>query len=327
MAHNYSSVEGLFKILKVLYTPYHYFAIHFDEKVTQITYQGFVTLFKLHFGYPTNVQISQDRINVKWGEFSILEAELLLLDMAFKWNKERPADEKWERLLILCGHSFPLQTIQSIEFAFYAMNKNMNILWDLEGPKKTCEYGQRYGEYCKRTSARCANPECTKMTHSYKDFVIYKGSQWVSLTFEYVNYIYGEGAEDFHGLINFFQKSIFAPEELLFQTSIMNSRFNTTAVTGEVGNESAGSSVPYMFKTWTDCNSYPNPRPGASPCTLGKNDLSSISKMYKDGYLFARKFNPLDELHTKIEGNLVQRIVNSHSAKQENAQMVQEILQ
>lgn len=100
------------------------------------------------------------------------------------------------------------------------------------------------------------------------DFIPYGGSQWWCLTANCIKFILNLIQHDSLNTYHFFENS-FIPDELFFQTAIMNSRFSAY-----VKNNN------YRFINWTDGPNYPK--------IFTSQDYDQIMSSEK---LFARKFD------------------------------------
>ncbi|EPZ32413.1 hypothetical protein ROZALSC1DRAFT_28521 [Rozella allomycis CSF55] len=288
MAHNKVTLDGLLISLSNIYSTKHLYVFHLDAKIPEEDVEEFMgSLNIVTKAYNDNI-IFAPRINVTWATFSIIEAELNMLHAAYSWSTDKSQKEKWQHAILLCGSTIPVHSLRYIEQKFKFFGPDPNIVFDSHGFEKSCKYDEKPNHICKRTFARCANPECTSMIHSYNGGVIYKGPQWVVLSRNFVEFMYTEGNEYFRGWETYFKEKTpihnFA-DESFFQTLVMNSRFKDTARIGDMPHN-ATDKVKfidyYLYKKWDVKNCKTNPkiytgddvRYFGSPCEIGLDDWS-----------------------------------------------------
>ncbi|XP_059176600.1 LOW QUALITY PROTEIN: beta-1,3-galactosyl-O-glycosyl-glycoprotein beta-1,6-N-acetylglucosaminyltransferase-like [Physella acuta] len=95
----YKDVEMVERLLRAIYRPQNYYCIHIDAKSDQdffLAISGIAECF-------TNVFVSTQRVDVQWGEFSVLEPELLCMKQLWRYTK-------WKYFINLTGQEFPLKT-------------------------------------------------------------------------------------------------------------------------------------------------------------------------------------------------------------------------
>ena len=95
----YSSAHQVEQLLQAIYRSQNYYCIHVDLKATSTFYE---TMAKIAGCFP-NVFLSSKRFDVRWGCFSVLQAELQC--MRDLWSKT-----KWKYYINLTGQEFPLKT-------------------------------------------------------------------------------------------------------------------------------------------------------------------------------------------------------------------------
>ena len=95
----YKQVEQIERLLRAIYRPQNFYCIHLDSKTFQ---DDVITMMSIANCFP-NVFMSSRSVDVKWGEFSVLEAELVC--MKDLWEKKG-----WKYFINLTGQEFPLKT-------------------------------------------------------------------------------------------------------------------------------------------------------------------------------------------------------------------------
>ncbi|XP_046338983.2 beta-1,3-galactosyl-O-glycosyl-glycoprotein beta-1,6-N-acetylglucosaminyltransferase-like [Haliotis rufescens] len=107
----YKDVEQVERLLRAIYRPSNIYCIHMDGKTAvqvQLQMKSIVTCFP-------NVFFSSTQINVKWGGFSVLEAELVCMKDLLKYPG-------WTYFINLTGQEFPLKTNLEIVRVLKIMN-------------------------------------------------------------------------------------------------------------------------------------------------------------------------------------------------------------
>lgn len=94
----YSDVDRAERLLRAIYQPQNEYCIHVDKSANRTIHRainGIASCFD-------NIFVIAESINVKWGTFSVLEAELLCMKELLK--------HKWKYFINLTGQEFPLKT-------------------------------------------------------------------------------------------------------------------------------------------------------------------------------------------------------------------------
>ena len=96
----YKDIEQVERLLRAIYRPQNIYCIHVDKKTDNEIYRamkGITNCFD-------NVFMTTTRIDVQWGQFSVLEPELMCIKELLQRNK------KWKYFINLTGQEFPLRT-------------------------------------------------------------------------------------------------------------------------------------------------------------------------------------------------------------------------
>ena len=110
------------RLLRAIYRPEHTYCIHVDKKSGESVHRAMANIASCF----DNVFMSSTNVDVQWGGFTLLEADLIC--MKDLWNSKR----MWKYLINLTGQEFPLRTnyeLVQILRAYSGAN-------DLEGTKK-----------------------------------------------------------------------------------------------------------------------------------------------------------------------------------------------
>lgn len=95
----YKDVAMLERVLRVIYRPQNYYCIHVDKKANTDFQNDVASLVKCF----DNVFLSSRQTPVKWGSYSVLEANLICMEDMLKLPK-------WKYFINLTGQEFPLRT-------------------------------------------------------------------------------------------------------------------------------------------------------------------------------------------------------------------------
>jgi len=96
----FKDVEQAERLLRAIYRPQNIYCIHVDAKSDDSIYsamQGVASSFE-------NVHVLTTRVDVKWGNFSVLEPELLCMEHLWKRSAS------WRYFINLTGQEFRLRT-------------------------------------------------------------------------------------------------------------------------------------------------------------------------------------------------------------------------
>jgi len=96
--HNY--IESFINLISAIYRPQNYYCVHIDKKAHKIYHRLIKQLSRVCF---PNIIIPDTRISVFWGEWSVVEAEIVCM-------KELIKQKNWKYLINLTGQEFPLKT-------------------------------------------------------------------------------------------------------------------------------------------------------------------------------------------------------------------------
>ncbi len=224
IAHN--TPNHMRRLIKSLSSPSSSFFIHLDKKANGAEY------FSIK---GDNINFTQERVPVFWGDFSLVDAILIVLKTALADKR------KFDRFVLLSGADFPLRSAWHIE-QFFQINKDkeyMNVVpMSSVGAGKPISrlttYKTRPGDgiiinFLKKMLIRVGIfPHKRNYKKYLRDFSPYGGSTWWALSREASNYILTFVHKN-PQVVNFF-KNTHIPDESLFQTILGNSRFRTRIV-------------------------------------------------------------------------------------------------
>ncbi|CAL1543474.1 unnamed protein product [Lymnaea stagnalis] len=253
----YKDIEMVERLLRVIYRPQNFYCIHVDKK----SEKDFLRTMRSISGCFDNVFLTSDLVDVKWGEFSVLEPEIICMKLL--WSHK-----KWKYFINLTGQEFPLKT----NFELVKILKAYNGANDLEGTVK------RANNYRWNNSPppRGLRPV--------------KGSVHITVNRDFVDYIlHNDTAQELLAWV----RGTGVPDETFFATLNHNPQLGIRgSYKGDPETESSDSMVkPFLtrFKNW-----------GSDPfkfhcagqhvrgiCILSTGDLPQLGQAK---HLFANKF-------------------------------------
>lgn len=216
------------------------FVIHVDKKTDETTFKKLLTTYR-------NVFFCPKRKDVKWGGFSQIEATLELIRTLFAEVKEIP-----DYVHLMSGQDFPIKSNKYI-FNFFKKNNGLNFMefealpyigWKDGGMDRILHHWQvdTIG------ATESLKLQSTQQTHEFfPDIIPYGGSQWWSLTGDCIKRIYKECYPG-NRLYDFY-KHTFCPDEMFFQTILLNSAIKDTVVNNNLRKiDWTGKEQPAIFK-------------------------------------------------------------------------------
>jgi glycosyltransferase involved in cell wall biosynthesis len=254
-----------------------YFFIHIDKKMEESAFKSVIA--------NDNVVFCKNRKTVNWGGFSMIEATMELIgEMA-----EHIGFPDYVHLL--SGQDFPLKSNKYI-FNYFERNKGTNFVeyftipcsnWTNRGLDRIKYKWDIDNRGFERT------PELRNMNllGPISDVTPYGGSQWWSLTGECVSDIFDK-CKNGNELYEFYRYTSI-PDEMLFQTFLMNSKFKDTVKNNNLRKINWNSAV-------------------VSPKIWKIGDFEELNKSLR---LFARKFD-------ENEDNLILNKMETHLIRQQD---------
>ena len=263
----YQYPEHLVRLVERLHTNTTSFFIHIDKKTNLDVYtkivQGTKNLPGVHF---------LKRHLCYWGGFGHVQAtlegihEILMRDIPF------------EIVILLTGQDYPIKSNEYIH-GFMQKSKGKSFMNFFPLPSDQWLDGglQRIDRWHIRLRNRHLIFPKNRNSPIKRKFPSgaqpYGGSSYWCLTRECIEYIY-KHIQEHPSFVNFF-RWVDVPDELFFQTVLLNSPLRETIINDDL-----------RYIEWRDPES-------GSPAVLGKDDLE---KMMNSPKLFARKFGRMDVL-------------------------------
>lgn len=273
----YRNPESVIKLVNVLDNDQDYFYIHFDKRVRRQIFNRWKTLIEKECR-SENIQVVS-AFQCRWGSFGIVNATLSAMKHFSEYN--------YDYFINLTGDCYPLKSLDQIKETFKNQNLGFMTFWKM--PYKDWYQGGMnrinnwffflpIKEY--PYSIGLGIPRFWKKLPC--NLEPYGGWGLFCLPKDIVNYVL-EFLKNNPNITSFFKRT-FAPDELIYQTVLLNSPFRSRIVNDN--------------KRYVDFED-------AHPRVLTKNDYQ---KLKNSGKLFARKFNPavdkdiLDMIDKEIMG-------------------------
>lgn len=118
----YKDIEQVERLLRAIYQPQNYYCIHIDQKSSYLFYKSLVGIANCF----DNIFLTAKRVNVLWGEYSVLEPEIMCMQELLKYKS-------WKYLINLTGQEFPLKTNEELVKILKAFNGSNNMEASLRG--------------------------------------------------------------------------------------------------------------------------------------------------------------------------------------------------
>jgi hypothetical protein len=264
------------RLLSALASPTAAFFVHIDKKSA------------VAFTHSLDAEVVcflADRLQVHWGDFSMVKATLALIGQALSDPRH------FDRLVLLSGADYPVRSASYIE-SFLERHSDAEFISMVRMPSEAADkplsrltrFRPSPDETLFRSFIRRAmrkarlTPRERDYTRVLGNLVPYAGWQWWALTRGACEYI-EEFCADNPEIVSFFRNT-HIPDEMLFQTILANSPYKENARRNlTFADWTAGGRNPALLSS-------EQVERFASAATFGPDDV------YGDGeFLFARKFS------------------------------------
>lgn len=214
--------EQLTRLVNTLNNETSHFFIHIDKRAEAVYSEAQRQLA----AFP-NVQFVSKRYSCRWGQFSIVNATIASLEMLVKSGAD------FEAVFLLSGQDYPIKH-QSYIDSFLAHHPGQQFIdwFPLDQPNKWTNQGGPYQAMRRVENWHFAFrskwihlPLQRKLPNG---FLPYGGSQWWTLTRDCVEWIV-DFVTNNPEFLHFFRYT-FIPDELFFQTLLLNSPFRKEVV-------------------------------------------------------------------------------------------------
>ncbi|PSV23004.1 beta-1,6-N-acetylglucosaminyltransferase [Photobacterium kishitanii] len=277
--------------------------IHVDKKCNIDDFKNDLVLNEL---YDSNVIFIRDRISVEWMGFSQVQSTLNLINYSM-------THDDYKYFVFLSGSDYPLKSNKDIYDLFLNSNKEYLSFWKIEDRpswKHKIEYyypidkiGIRNwkSNYKKNVFSFIywggffSFRKFAKKRKYFPDIIPYGGSGWWMLTKDCCKYILDYVSSN-KSFVSYY-KYTHAPDEMFFQTIIMNSEYNKNVnMFNDYLSWSSVTSIEDKLKENTMLSEQAfnlryvdwSGRKGQFPVVL---DTDDYKKMINSNCIFARKFS------------------------------------
>lgn len=222
-----------------------------------------------------NVYLIENRVDVKWGQFSQVEATLNI------FKEIRNSDYKYKYIHLISGQDYPIKSLKAFKEYFLYQNSEFIECSPLPSDVLVKRGEDRYKVYYPNWMIDRPSKTFKRFIRIlYREFILnikiferknldfenlYFGSQWFSITNSCMEYIL-DSLNNKNSIVRFFKNTL-CSDEMFFQTIIMNSYFNKNVKNNNL-----------RYIDWSDKK--------GSPKTL---NIQDIKKAIKTDCFFARK--------------------------------------
>ncbi|CAG5125274.1 unnamed protein product [Candidula unifasciata] len=210
----YTGAEMFERLLRAIYRPQNYYCIQVDRSASEKFFRAVSSIVDC---FP-NVFLASKRIDVIWGEFTVLETELICMKDLWQFPK-------WKYFFTLTGQEFPLKTNFEL----------VKILTAYQGANDVM------------TTVKHANPERWYNTLPPHGLKPVKGSVHIIVNRDYVGFILQNRIS--YDLLNWTKKT-FIPDETFF--AILNANPQLGIKGTYKGEPEHSATRPFLarYKVW-----------------------------------------------------------------------------
>ena len=119
----HNGIQQVLRLLRLLYRPTNTYCIHPDKKSPKT----FTDFFHNIAGCLKNVIIPQQTVNITYGLYTIMAAQMSCLEDLMELRSGQPEREKWNYVINLCGKELPLASTHSIVSHLIKLNGSSAI--------------------------------------------------------------------------------------------------------------------------------------------------------------------------------------------------------
>lgn len=238
--------------------------IHIDKKVANLP-----LLVTKH----SKICVLSNRIDARWGDYSLVEVELSLLEEAYK-------NGDYDYYHLISGVDLPIKS-QDYIHDFCAVHNGKQFIGFADVLESEIDWrSQRYFIFSKSFKSKNAIIRFLRKSflmiqdiirYRRNDRIIKKGSQWCSITQDFVKYVLGN-TEMIYTMFH----NTYCPDEMFIQTLCWNSDFRNRVF--DMSDEFLGCR---RFIKWNNGE-------------LKPISVDDIPAMLESKAWFARKFSSLD---------------------------------
>lgn len=254
MAHSHE--ELLIKLCERLSHPMLRVFVHIDRKSQP--------LFEKLSGYPA-IRLIQNRVDVRWAHISQVEATLS------SYREIKSCGNDFSHFLVISGQDYPVQPVSGL-LQFLSGHLDKSLLGFTPLSKSGWAVARKRYWYHYYVPAEKLRRGLMMLMGIRRKFPLglkpFGGPQWINLAREHMDYIL-DFCDNNPSLLKFLQTARF-PEEMIFQTLLLNSHFKNDCINNDL-----------RFVKWLPAKSNPE--------ILTAGDWDAIHQA--NDKFFARKFD------------------------------------
>lgn len=269
---NGRAIRQVYRLLKSLYRPNHYFYIHIDSR-QRYMYRELLSLESKF----SNIRLARKRFSTIWGGASLLQ--MIMTAMQDILN----SPWQWDYIINLSESDFPVKTVDKL-VEFLTINKGKNFV--KSHGRETQRFIQKQG--LDKTFVECdAHMWRIGDRDLPENIQIDGGSDWLGLSRDFVQYIIDDKDDLVKGLLVIFTQTLL-PAESFFHTVLRNSRFCNSYIDNNLHitnwRRKLGCKCQYKhIVDWCGC----------SPNDFKPEDWPRLEGTENKSIFFARKFEPI----------------------------------
>jgi hypothetical protein len=218
MAHSHEML--LMKLLSKLEHKQVLVFVHIDKK-SEALFQKLTTI--------PGVQLIRDRVNVNWAHIS------QVLAMFSSYREIKAAGYSFDHFLVISGQDYPAQPIDQL-LAFLSSHKKSSFISHIPLSKDGWSGAMkryRYHYYVRMEKLWRGLMMLTGLRRQFPfGLKPYGGAQWINLATLHMDYVINFC--DRHISLMKFMETVRFPEEMLFQTLLMNSEFSGDCINDDL---------------------------------------------------------------------------------------------
>lgn len=218
MAHSHE--ELLMKLLSRLQHPQVMVAVHIDKK-SQPLYEKLAK--------EPAISLVRNRVDVRWAHVSQVRA------VFSSYNEIREAGHSFDHFIVISGQDYPLQSMEKL-VEFLSAHREKSFISHVPLSREGWAGARKRYRYHYYVRMEILWRAMMMMTGIRRQFPFglkpHGGSQWVNLSMRHMDHII-QYCNKYISLMNFMETVRF-PEEILFQTLLMNSEYRDQCINDDL---------------------------------------------------------------------------------------------
>ncbi|VDM97897.1 unnamed protein product [Thelazia callipaeda] len=279
---NGRNVRQIYRLLRIIYSPKHYYVIHVDKRQAYMFEEMKRVMSRIHNSGFDNFFVMERRYATIWAGTALLSMVLDVLTTvlhSLKWTN-------WDFMMNLSESDFPLLSMRELE---YHLARNKERIFLSHHGYNTARFIQKQGlEYM---FMQCEDRMWRLMKRSrFPKFIrLDGGSDWVVISQDFARYALSD--DELPRTFRQLFKNVLLPVESFFHTLAANSEYCMQTVKGNLHltnwKRQQGCRCAALKKIVDWC--------GCSPLVLRSSDIPkfSVESAQRKAVFFGRKFDPM----------------------------------